>query len=152
MKVAFITVYCAAILVVSILALYPFNACGHCVCCCIFNNWGNFFLLLWLQVASGAHIETVDDNESGWTVSDFVSPLGYFTKISALFKAYLGDIDCVRNVISDVMEDSNMKMEWRKVQRDFDYSSSIQWKRCLELEDKKKRVELVSGKCFFFAI
>lgn len=48
----------------------------------------------------------------------------------------MNNIECVRNVINDVMENSELKWYWGRTVRDFDHIVFIDWKKCSEIDDE----------------
>lgn len=86
---------------------------------------------LLLQVAAG------DQNNSKWSFQNRITPFAQFAKL----RQYMGNIECVRNVIIDVMENSELKWYWRRTVRDFDNIVFVEWIKCAEIEDETKQKE-----------
>lgn len=49
------------------------------------------------------------------------------------------NIECVRNVVNKVMEESDMKWDWRRTIRNFDHIIFVEWKKCISMEDGPKK-------------
>lgn len=85
-------------------------------------------MIIW-QVAFGA------PDGSGWSFSDLITPFAQFAKL----KEYMENIECVRNVVNKVMEESDMKWDWKRAIRNFDHIVFVEWKKCTQMEDGPKK-------------
>lgn len=69
-----------------------------------------------------------------FSFDEYLSSIPIFDTIVNKLKDYLGNLQCIRDVVSKAVQDSEFKSAWDETKNKIDTLVTVEWKKCLETE------------------